>query len=91
MAGSYYHAVRDDGKLRYYTFGELIENGGDAYEMAERMYGMIWFLAQRLSVNTMNYDAGTGLARGLSAAQWVTLAEQQWRDGISHSPGIEDE
>ena len=46
MAGSYEHATTDDGKLRSNeSFVGMIENLGDAYEMAEEMYGMIWWLA----------------------------------------------
>jgi len=46
MAGSYLHAVNDDGRLRN-TRNMLIatETQGDAYETIEEMYGMIWFLA----------------------------------------------
>ena len=46
MAGSYNHATTDAGNLRNNeSFVQMIENLGDAYEMAEEMYGMIWFLA----------------------------------------------
>lgn len=46
MAGSYSHAVADDGQLLVNEqFVDMIENLGDAYEMAEEMYGMIWWLA----------------------------------------------
>jgi hypothetical protein len=46
MAGSYRHAVDDDGKL-HTGEGMLIatETQGDAYETIEEMYGMIWYLA----------------------------------------------
>jgi hypothetical protein len=46
MAGSYRHAVDDDGKLQTGE-GMLIatETQGDAYETIEEMYGMIWYLA----------------------------------------------
>jgi hypothetical protein len=46
MAGSYKHVITDRGNLvSNERFPELIENLGDAYEMAEEMYGMIWWLA----------------------------------------------
>jgi anti-sigma regulatory factor (Ser/Thr protein kinase) len=46
MAGSYNHIVTDFGRLRNnVSFVDMIENLGDAYEMAEELYGMIWFLA----------------------------------------------
>lgn len=48
MAGSYNHAVTKQGNLRSpESFSDMIENLGDAYEMAEEMYGMIWFLADQ--------------------------------------------
>lgn len=46
MAGSYNHVITKSGNLREPdSFAQMIENLGDAYEMAEEMYGMIWFLA----------------------------------------------
>lgn len=47
MAGSYNHAVTDDGKL-HNTKNMLIatETQGDVYETIEEMYGMIWWLAE---------------------------------------------
>jgi hypothetical protein len=71
MAGSYNHIVTDTGSLRNHeSFGDLIENGGDAYEMAEEMYGMIWYLASHLDGHVpalveearLNYSAGLEFA-----------------------------
>lgn len=46
MAGSYNHAVTDEGKLRNSKNMTIAtETQGDAYETIEEMYGMIWFLA----------------------------------------------
>lgn len=46
MAGSYGHIVTRNGNLvSNETFVNMIENLGDAYEMAEELYGMIWYLA----------------------------------------------
>lgn len=46
MAGSYYHIVNEEGNfLSNDEFVGMIENLGDAYEMAEEMYGMIWWIA----------------------------------------------
>jgi hypothetical protein len=46
MAGSYSHIVDNNGRLlSNEDFIDMIENLGDAYEMAEEMYGMIWYLA----------------------------------------------
>ena len=48
MAGSYNHATTKNGRLRSNeSFVDMIENLGDAYEMAEEMWGMIWVLAQQ--------------------------------------------
>lgn len=46
MAGSYNHIVTDYGNLRSNeSFVDTIENLGDAYEMTEELFGMIWYLA----------------------------------------------
>ncbi|HXQ33244.1 MAG TPA: hypothetical protein VN843_04405, partial [Anaerolineales bacterium] len=46
MAGSYNSTIDNDGNLLGNDeFVKKIENLGDAYEMAEEMYGMIWWLA----------------------------------------------
>lgn len=46
MAGSYKHIITDHGNLvSNERFAQMVENLGDAYEMTEEMYGMIWFLA----------------------------------------------
>jgi hypothetical protein len=45
MAGSYNHVVTDAGDFcDNESFVGMIGNLGDAYEMAEEMYGMIWYL-----------------------------------------------
>jgi hypothetical protein len=63
MAGSYRHATTDDGRLySNEKFVQMIENLGDAYEMAEEMYGMIWWLADgdpnRVDQAQLNWDFG---------------------------------
>jgi hypothetical protein len=47
MAGSYEHCIDDGGRLIKPSTGWIgfVENGGDAVETIEKMYGMIWFLA----------------------------------------------
>lgn len=48
MAGSYNHIITDQGNLvSNERFVNMIENLGDSYEMAEEMFGMIWWLANR--------------------------------------------
>lgn len=52
MAGSYNHITDNQGNLiPNEDFPDMIENLGDAYEMAEEMYGMIWWIAH------MGHDA----------------------------------
>lgn len=68
MAGSYNHIVDDDGNmLGPEEFSGMIENLGDAYEMAEEMYGMIWWLV-----------AGYGP----QAASIVEHARQNYKEGL---------
>lgn len=46
MAGSYNHIVNSKGDfLDNERFVQRVENLGDAYEMAEELFGMIWWLA----------------------------------------------
>jgi len=50
MAGSYNHIITDHGNLiSNDRFPDMIETLGDAYEMAEEMYGMIWFMAHMVA------------------------------------------
>jgi len=68
MAGGYNHATTDGGALRDpESFSGMIENLGDAYEMAEEMYGMIWVLAANVDANP---------------AEAVEDARQRYRDGL---------
>lgn len=69
MAGSYAHAVTDDGRLRNpRTMSIATETQGDAYETIEEMYGMIWFLADGdpdlVEHARSNYVAGLALSPG---------------------------
>jgi hypothetical protein len=78
MAGSYRHATTDDGKLlSNKDFIEMIENLGDAYEMAEEMYGMIWWLADQIAAPP-------------ATDRFVELARQNWQRGIEMSPGRDE-
>lgn len=63
MAGSYNHAVNDNGELR--NPSNMIvatETQRDAYQTIEEMYGMIWFLAGgdpvKVEAARTNYDRG---------------------------------
>jgi hypothetical protein len=77
MAGSYRHAVTDDGKLRNpESMTIATETQGDAFETIEQMYGMIWWLAHQL----LGDDA-----------ELVELARIHYREGLGLSPGLEDD
>lgn len=82
MAGSYNHAVTpNNGKLlNNQNFSGMVENLGDAYEMAEEMYGMIHYLAARVELLT---------AVDQNHKQIVEEARVNYRRGIQMSPGIQ--
>lgn len=83
MAGSYQHIVNDKGQLlNNENFVGMIENLGDAYEMAEELYGMIWFLATEMidPLKSSSY----------SPEMWVEEARKYYKIGLnSYSPGKE--
>lgn len=91
MAGSYNHIVTKKGKLvNPESFSGMIENLGDAYEMAEEMYGMIWWLATELvEANLHQNDYGDREDWIVSeAGKWTELARLGNRVGINvDSPG----
>lgn len=69
MAGSYNHAVTDDGRLRNWrTMGIATETRGDAYETIEEFYGMVWFLARgdaaRVEEARQRYKDGLNMSPG---------------------------
>jgi len=73
MAGSYRHITDDEGRFRFGGPNDsTIENMSDAYEMAEEMYGMMWYLAQSYS----------------DPAGAVENARRNYRAGILASPGV---
>lgn len=75
MAGSYGHIVTPKGNLvSNETFTGMIENLGDAYEMTEEMYGMIWFLV---------YSSGTD-----DPAAMVEDARKKYKEGLKFSKMI---
>lgn len=82
MAGSYNHAVTDDGKLRAPGESMMVatETGGDSYETIEEMYGMIWWLADLVTEG----DPG-------QRAHWVEMARQNYTVGLGMSPGLQTE
>lgn len=74
MAGSYYHIVDEesgefcDNEL----FVDMIENLGDAYEMAEEMYGMIWWLANKSATTS-----------SMTSEELVKRAHQEYTLGLA--------
>lgn len=71
MAGSYKHATTKLGNLRSNeSFVLMIQNLGDAYEMAEEMFGMIWYLA---------------VGRGEDPAAEVEEARLHYREGLQYA------
>lgn len=74
MAGSYKHIVTRRGNLvSNERFVQMIETLGDAYEMTEELFGMIWWLAHNedscvdpvaaVEAATRNYRIGLSLAK----------------------------
>jgi hypothetical protein len=81
MAGSYNHATTKKGKLRNpENMRGMVENGGDAYETIEEMYGMIWYLATEVAAFSGN-----------SVESEVEEARSRYIAGLRCSPGVEKE
>lgn len=88
MAGSYNHCVDDQGRLRSpMQLNDMLENGGDVYEAVEEMYGMIWWLADRLAAAPAEF---TNFSRD-DPAVMVEHACEYYRDGLATSPGVNDD
>jgi len=73
MAGSYNHAVNDEGKLRSPRHMTIAtETQGDAYETIQEMYGMIWLLAKGnyrdVEFARKNYLVGIFVSPGIEGA-----------------------
>lgn len=84
MAGSYNHVVEEDGNLRSNEqVVESLENGGDVFEAVEEMYGMIWYLADNLSL----FD-GHSLAESIDSRHSETIkrlienAQEHYKQGL---------
>jgi hypothetical protein len=78
MAGSWNHIVKDGKLLRNEDAVKMLENGGDWYEFAEEAYGMVWWLAETLGMET-NQPPFT----------YVELARKGYLEGIKESPGTD--
>jgi len=72
MAGSYGHVVDDEGRLR--TNERVVwslENGGDVCEAVEEMYGMIHWLANRISE-----------VSGIPRSDLIAEAVERYEEGV---------
>jgi len=81
MAGSWNHAVdKETGKLLVNKdLNGMLENGGDVYEFAEEVYGMVYWLAEELSKEVGQHSTG----------ELVEFARQNYKDGLKVSPGTD--
>lgn len=80
MAGSWDHVVDERGALiDNEQFRNMIETLGDAYEMAEEMYGMVYYLASRLHNAT-----------GADIASLIEDARTSYKEGLLFSPSNRD-
>lgn len=78
MAGSYRHCVSANGRLRDpVSLNRSLDTGGDVYEAIEHLYGMIWWLAQRMHDRVPEMGA---------PALYVSLAEKHYQTGLASSP-----
>lgn len=78
MGGSYYHVINEDGGLHNYEhISFVLKTGGDGFETIEEMYGMIWYLAKTLEIET-GYVA--------DVATLIMEAQVKYKDGLLSSP-----
>ena len=92
MAGSYNHVVDDEGRL---LDGEGINSmlecrSGDVVECVEEMYGMVWYLASRLTGSALGEalaSRATGSNQAANMASVVEEARQNYQEGLRLSPG----
>lgn len=92
MAGSFKHVVDDQGRL---LDGEGINSmlecmSGDVVECVEEMYGMIWYLASRLTGSALGGALApqvTGSDQASNMASVVEEARQNYQEGLRLSPG----
>lgn len=80
MAGSWAHMTTKSGELRNNeSFCGMVENLGDAYEVAEECFGMVQWLAERLTYCALE-----------DRQHWIELAQKHYRVGLSLG-GVESE
>ena len=86
MAGSWNHSIeKTSGKLLCNEDAvQMLENGGDWYEYAEEVYGMVWWLAIQLASERADRSG-----MGFIPAEYVERARQNYEGGIKLSPGID--
>lgn len=83
MAGSYNHVVEKNGGLssNKRVVG-MLENGGDVFEAVEEMYGMIWYLANKLEMS----GGYSGKNYAIEEARAVEEARTHYKEGLVISP-----
>ena len=84
MAGSWNHAMDDDGALlESEDLAGMLENGGDVWEFAEEAYGMVWLLARTISTTVvpvaLNPEDIIEMAR-MNYKQGLKFAEQRMKE-----------
>jgi hypothetical protein len=82
MAGSWNHMTTKSGKFRSNeTFTDLIENGGDAYEAAKECYGMVQYLASRMSRAVIGPD-GPQAELDILRKSLIEEAQANYKEGL---------
>lgn len=89
MAGSYNHITTSQGNfVSNETFANQIENLGDAYEMTEEMYGMIWWLVEK-AIPPYIAETLQGMGMYNQYVQYlVSEAEQNYKLGLQFSKQV---
>lgn len=78
MAGSWNHAIDDDGSLlEPDDLARMLENGGDVWEFAKEAYGMVWFLATSLAEETWNWPT--------DPRKVIEIARQKYKEGLNYA------
>lgn len=84
MAGSYDHIVDPDGGLdEPHIIGTMLDTwSGDVTECVTQMYGMIWYLAEQLALETAQFSQN----QAERLQRFIEEAKQNYKEGLSASP-----
>lgn len=90
MAGSYRHITTNKGKLRA-PGRNFLDNMGDANEALEELYGMVWWLANRLAGEQESNASvvWTDKDHAKATADLVEAARNNYQEGLAESPGVQ--